>query len=215
VEGLRWNPGGHWVQYGIETSYSAAGAASKRAIVEGMLDRAGGTVVWDLGANVGTYSTIAAGNGRQVIAFDQDASSVEHHWRTLGADARASVLPLVMDLANPSPALGWALEERRSLIERGPADIVLALALVHHLAIGNNVPLDRVADLLARLGRAAIVEFVPKDDPMAGHLLKARKDVFPDYTIEGFRAAMGQCFRVVEEMAVQDSLRTLFLLERA
>jgi hypothetical protein len=215
VESLHWNPGGHWVQYGIETSYSPSGAASKRAIVERMLERAGGTVVWDLGANVGTYSTIAAGNGRQVIAFDQDASSVEHHWRTLTAEARASVLPLVMDLANPSPALGWALEERRSLIERGPADIVLALALVHHLAIGNNVPLDRVADLVARLGRWAIIEFVPKEDPMTRHLLAARKDVFPGYTLDGFRAAASERFRIVEEAAIEDSLRTLFLLERA
>lgn len=215
VESLHWNPGGHWVQYGIETSYSPSGAASKRAIVERMLERAGGTVVWDLGANVGTYSTIAAGNGRQVIAFDQDASSVEHHWRTLSAEARASVLPLVMDLANPSPALGWALEERRSLIERGPADIVLALALVHHLAIGNNVPLDRVADLAARLGRWAIIEFVPKEDPMTRHLLAARRDVFPGYTLDGFRAAASERFRIVEEAAIEDSLRTLFLLERA
>ncbi|HEX6656320.1 MAG TPA: SAM-dependent methyltransferase [Candidatus Limnocylindria bacterium] len=215
VESLHWNPAGHWVQYGIETSYSPSGAASKRAIVERMLERAGGTVVWDLGANVGTYSTIAAGNGRQVIAFDQDASSVEHHWRTLSAEARASVLPLVMDLANPSPALGWALEERRSLMERGPADIVLALALVHHLAIGNNVPLDRVADLVARLGRWAIIEFVPKQDPMTRHLLAARKDVFPGYTLDGFRAAAGERFRIVEEAVIEDSLRTLFLLERA
>jgi hypothetical protein len=214
VEGLRWNPGGHWVQYGIETSYSAAGAASKRAIVERLLERAGGSVVWDLGANVGTYSTIAAGNGRHVIAFDQDASSVEHHWRTLDATARASVLPLVMDLANPSPALGWALEERRSLIERGPADVLLALALVHHLAIGNNVPLERVADLLARLGRWAVVEFVPKEDPMAQHLLAARKDVFPNYTLDGFRTALGGRFRLVDEARIEDSLRTLFLLER-
>jgi hypothetical protein len=213
VDGLRWNPGGHWVQYGTETSYSATGAASKRAIVERMLADTGGKVVWDLGANVGTYSTIAAGEGRQVIAFDQDASSVEHHWRTLDAQARASVLPLVMDLTNPSPSLGWALEERRSLVERGPADVLLALALIHHLAIGNNVPLDRVAGFLARIGRWAIVEFVPKEDPMSQHLLAARKDVFPGYSMDGFRAAFGAAFRIAEEAPINDSLRTLFLLQ--
>ena len=215
VEGLRWEPTGHWVQYGRQTSYSEAGAASKRTNVERMLDASDARVVWDLGANVGTYSTVAAGNGRQVIAFDQDASSVEHHWRTLSAEARASVLPLVMDLSNPSPALGWALEERRSLVERGPADIILALALVHHLAIGNNVPLDRVASFLARLGRRAIVEFVPKEDPMTQHLLSARRDIFPDYTLDGFRAAFGRSFRIIDEAPVEDSLRTLFLLEAA
>ena len=213
VEALRWQPRGHWVEYGIETSYSAAGAASKRAIVERMLAGVGGRVVWDLGANVGTYSTIAAGGGRQVLAFDQDASSVEHHWRALSTDGRASVLPLVMDLTNPSPSLGWALEERRSLVERGPADVVLALALIHHLAIGNNVPLDRIAQLFALLGRRAIVEFVPKEDPMTRHLLAARKDVFPDYTLDGFRSAFGSAFHIADEAQVEDSLRTFFLLE--
>jgi hypothetical protein len=213
IEGLRWQPGGHWVQYGRQTSYSEAGAASKRQTVERMLAATGAHVVWDLGANVGTYSTVAAGDGRQVIAFDQDAASVEHHWRTLSMEARASVLPLVMDLSNPSPALGWALEERRSLVQRGPADAILALALVHHLAIGNNVPLDRVAALFARLGRAAIVEFVPKGDRMTDHLLSARRDVFPRYTIDGFRAAFGRYFRMVDETPIEDSRRTLFLLE--
>ena len=212
VEGLHWQPSGHWVQYGRQTSYSEAGAASKREHVERMLGASGARVVWDLGANVGTYSTIAAGDGRQVIAFDQDASSVEHHWRTLSAEARASVLPLVMDLTNPSPALGWALEERRSLIQRGPADLVMALALVHHLAIGNNVPLEGIAALFAKLGRQAIVEFVPKEDPMTQHLLAARRDVFPDYTLDGFRAAFARHFTIVDEAPVADSRRTLFLV---
>jgi hypothetical protein len=166
-----------------------------------------------MGANVGTYSTIAAGEGRSVIAFDQDASSVEHHWRSLSAEARASVLPLVLDLNNPSPSLGWGLEERKSLVERGPADVILALALVHHLAIGNNVPLDRVAAFFARIGRRAIVEFVPKEDPMAGHLLAARPDIFPGYTLDGFRDAFERHFRILEEASIDDSQRTLFLLE--
>jgi hypothetical protein len=213
VEALRWEPGGHWVEYGIQTSYTERGAASKRAIVERMLGGSPAAVVWDMGANVGTYSTIAAGEGRSVIAFDQDASSVEHHWRALSREARASVLPLVMDLANPSPALGWGLEERKSLVERGPADVILALALVHHLAIGNNVPLDRVAAFFARLGRRAIVEFVPKEDPMTAHLLAAREDIFRDYSLAGFRSAFERHFRVVEETPIDDSLRTLFLLE--
>jgi hypothetical protein len=213
VEGLRWQPHGHWVEYGITTSYTERGAASKREIVVRMLGAIDAGTVWDLGANVGTYSTIAAGGGRQVIAFDQDANAVEHHWRSLDADARASVLPLVLDLANPSPGLGWALQERRSIVDRGPADVILALALVHHLAIGNNVPLDRLAAFFASLGRRAIVEFVPKDDPMVQHLLSSRRDVFPGYTLDGFRAAFGGEFGIVEEVAIEDSARTLFLLE--
>jgi len=214
VEGLHLEPGSHWLSYTRQTSYTEAAAASKHQIVERMLAAAGGTVVWDLGANVGTYSDLAAGSGRQVIAFDQDPSVVELHWRNLSADARASVLPLVMDLTNPSPALGWAHQERRSLLQRGPADVALALALVHHLVIGNNVPLPRVADLMAQVGHRMVIEFVPREDPMVQQLLASRRDIFTDYAIEAFRAAFGERFVTLDEAPVTDSLRTVFLMER-
>jgi hypothetical protein len=214
VEGLKLELGSHWLSYTRQTSYTDAGAASKQAIVERMLAAAGGSLVWDLGANVGTYSSLAAGPGRQVVAFDQDPAVVELLWRNLSAEARASVLPLVMDLSNPSPGLGWAHEERRSLLQRGPADVVMALALVHHLAIGNNVPLPKVAALLAAAGRQAIVEFVPREDAMVRQLLAGRRDIFGSYTLEAFRAALGEWFTVREEAPVADSLRTIFLLER-
>ncbi|MGH7418586.1 MAG: SAM-dependent methyltransferase, partial [Candidatus Rokuibacteriota bacterium] len=214
VEGLRLELGSHWLSYTRQTSYSDAAAASKHEIVERMLAAAGGKVVWDLGANVGTYSDLAAGSGRQVIAFDQDPSVVELHWRNLSAEARASVLPLVMDLTNPSPALGWAHQERRSLLQRGPADVALALALVHHLVIGNNVPLSRVADLMAQVGRRVVIEFVPRPDPMVQQLLASRRDIFVDYTIEAFRDAFAERFVTLDEAPVSDSLRTLFLMER-
>jgi hypothetical protein len=188
--------------------------ASKREIVERMLASGGGSMIWDLGANVGTYSDLAAGPGRLVVAFDQDPAVTELHWRNQSVEERALVLPLVMDLANPSPALGWAHAERRSLLQRGPADVAMALALVHHLAIGNNVPLPLVAALLGDVGRRVIVEFVPREDPMTQQLLAARRDIFPDYTLDGFRAALAPRFTVVEEAAVADSLRTIFLLER-
>jgi hypothetical protein len=214
VEGLHWEPRGTWIDYGTQTSYTRAGAEAKRSLVKRMIGASGARVIWDIGANVGTYSSVAAGDGRMVLAFDQDAGTVERHWRALTPEARASVLPLVMDLNNPSPGLGWALEERRSLLDRGPADLILALALVHHLAIGNNVPLPMIAAVFARLGRGAIVEFVPKDDPMTQRLLAARPDIFPDYTLDGFRAAFAAVFRIAEEAPIADSVRTLFLLER-
>ena len=214
VSGLRREPDSHWLDYTRQTSYSEAGSASKRAIVERMLGVAGGTTVWDLGANVGTYSQLAAGPGRQVIAFDQDPAVVELLWRNLSAEERATVLPLVMDLANPSPALGWAHTERRSLLQRGPADVVMGLALTHHLAIGNNVPFGRMAELFAQAGQSLIVEFVPREDPMVQQLLASRKDVFTSYDLASFRAAFDAHFTVREEAAVEDSLRTIFLMER-
>jgi len=116
------------------------------------------------------------------------------------------------DLTNPSPDLGWALRERRSLPARGPADLLLALALVHHLAIGSNVPLDQVARYFRSLGEWLIVEFVPKSDSQVQRLLASREDIFPDYTVSGFETAFRRCFEVVRSVPVPDSERTLYLL---
>jgi hypothetical protein len=214
VEGLRWEPSGHWTEYATTTSYSEAATASKAEIVREMLAAVGGSTAWDVGANTGVYSAMAAEAGYRVIAWDQDAGSVEAHWRRVRGEANPAILPLVLDLANPSPAIGWALEERASFLERGEPDLVMGLALVHHLAIGNNVPLPAVARLFARMASHAIVEFVPKEDPMTRRLLAARRDVFDHYSIDGFRAAFGAAFEIVREAPITDSPRTLFLLAR-
>jgi hypothetical protein len=214
VEGLRWKPSGHWADYASTTSYSEAATASKGEIMREMLDAIGGTTVWDLGANTGVYSAIAAEAGYRVVAWDQDAGSVEAHWRRVRDGANPAILPLICDLANPSPAIGWALSERASFLERGEPDALLALALVHHLAIGNNVPLASIANLFARIAPRAIVEFVPKEDPMTRRLLAARRDIFEHYSLDGFRAAFNEAFTIVREQLITDSPRTLFLLER-
>ena len=214
VEGLRWQPASHWSSYASTTSYSDTATESKGEIVRSMLSAVGGRSAWDVGANTGVYSAIAADAGYRVVAWDQDAASVEAHWRRVRGDGNPAILPLICDLANPSPAIGWALEERGSFLERGQPDVMLGLALVHHLAIGNNVPLPGVARLFARMAPHAIVEFVPKEDPMTQRLLAARRDIFEGYTIDGFREAFGGEFRIVRETPVVDSPRTLFLLER-
>ncbi|MGZ8474738.1 MAG: SAM-dependent methyltransferase [Candidatus Limnocylindria bacterium] len=214
VAGLRFEPGGGWADYATSTSYSEVATESKADIVRAMLELAAGRTAWDLGANTGVYSALATEAGYQVLAFDQDAGSVEAHWRKVRGDRNPAILPLVLDLANPSPALGWGLRERRSFFERGEPDVLMALALVHHLAIGNNVPLEGIAELFARIAPRAIVEFVPKEDPMTQRLLAARPDIFERYTIDGFREAFGSRFRIVRESPVTDSPRMLFLLER-
>ena len=166
IQGLAWNPGGtEWADYDRQTSYSDEGTRAKEALVESMLRDAGGSVVWDLGANVGRFSAIAAGLGRRVVAWDVDPAASERHYRRLKETGSTSVLPLVQDLVNPSPGLGWAGTERAAFADRSDADVVLALALVHHLAISNNVPLGMIASLFARLAPRAIVEFVPEAGP--------------------------------------------------
>ncbi|HUH16868.1 MAG TPA: SAM-dependent methyltransferase [Methylomirabilota bacterium] len=214
VSGLKWEPSGHWADYATTTSYSDAGTASKGELVREMLAAVGGVTAWDVGANTGVYSAMAADAGYRVIAWDQDAGSVEAHWRRVRGDGNPAILPLVLDLANPSPSIGWGLQERASFLERGEPDVILALALVHHLAIGNNVPLPAVAALFARMAPRAIVEFVPKEDPMTRRLLAARRDIFEHYSLDGFRTAFGEAFEIVREARIADSPRTLFLLER-
>ena len=215
VEKLDWRPQGTtWSGYTRVTSYSETAAASKLAIVERFLGQTSGRWVWDLGANTGTFSRLAARLGRSALALDGDAGAVEQAYRELKRDGERAVLPLVVDLSSPSPALGWALRERRSILGRANADVVLALALVHHLAIGNNVPLDEIAGFLASLGRELIVEFVPKEDPMVVGMLAHRRDVFPDYSLDGFRAAFAPVFDMAQEALVKDSPRTLFLMRR-
>jgi ribosomal protein L11 methylase PrmA len=213
IEALDWRPAGtEWADYTEDNNYSAEAAGSKREAVLGLLRGLGARTAWDLGANTGEYSRAAREVVSSVIAFDLDPAAVERNYRRVKAERETGMLPLLLDLTNPSPALGWAHRERLSLEERGPADVLLALAVVHHLAIGHNLPLDRVASFLAKLGRSLIVEFVPKTDSQVQRLLLARPDIFPDYTREGFEAAFRNCFRVERAIPVADSERTLYLM---
>jgi ribosomal protein L11 methylase PrmA len=215
VAGLDWQPGGtEWADYADDTSYGDRAAADKDRLVDAFVHELPGRRVWDLGANTGRFSRIAADAGKRVLALDLDPAAAERHFRAVRETGRTDILPLVADIANPSPALGWGGRERRSLLERLDADAILALALVHHLAITRNVPLPMVLDLFADLAPWAIVEFVPKEDPMVRRLLAARRDVFAGYDLDGFRAAAATRFEIVREAPIEDSPRVLVVLRR-
>jgi hypothetical protein len=212
VEGLSWNPAGTvWAEYATDNSYSSSAARSKRDILTEYLRPLGASTAWDLGANTGDYTRAAREVVPQVVSFDLDPAAVERNYRRVREQSETGILPLVLDLANPSPAQGWAHRERLSLEQRGPADVVLALALVHHLAIGRNLPLPRIADFLARLCRTLVIEFVPKEDSQVQRLLQNRPDIFPDYTGEGFERAFGARMRIDSVRPVEDSGRQLYL----
>ena len=117
-----------------------------------------------------------------------------------------------MGKAIPSPALGWDNREVRSLTERGPAGLVMALALVHHLAISNNTRFERLARLLASMGHSLLIEFVPPDDPMVRRLLAMRNHTFPWYTQEGFEAAFARFFRIERSDSIAAPPRRLYLM---
>ncbi len=215
IRKLDWTPEGtEWADYAENTSYGDDATLVKDDLVRRFLDAAGGDVVWDIGANTGRFSRIAADLGRRVVAWDVDPAATERHYQLIRRDGTESIVPLVLDLANPSPGLGWGGEERRTLEERSNADVVLALALVHHLAIGRNVPLERVAGYFARLAPGLVIEFVPKEDPMVRKLLATREDVFADYTLDGFRTAFGTLFDIAEEAPVTGTARVLLRMSR-
>jgi hypothetical protein len=211
VRRLSWRPSGtEWADYTADNNYSEAAARSKRQIVVDYLRRPQPRTVWDLGANTGEYSRAAREVASLVVSFDVDPAAVERNYRGVRGNREAGILPLLLDLTNPSPAQGWAGGERLSLEDRGPADALLALALIHHLAIGHNLPLDRIASYLSRLGRWLIIEFVPKSDSQVRRLLLSRPDIFPSYTKEGFEKAFGAHFTIDAAARVVDSERWLY-----
>jgi ribosomal protein L11 methylase PrmA len=169
--------------------------------------------VWDLGANTGVFSRVASASGARVIAFDQDPYCVEANYLQ-SKQGGLDILPLVLNLSNPTPAIGWENQERRSLLQRAGADTVLALALIHHLAISNNVPLPKLANFFAGICRWLIIEFVPKEDPKVQLLLANREDIFSAYTLDAFEHEFGRLFSIENRTEIRGSKRILFLMRR-
>ncbi|MEL7645716.1 MAG: class I SAM-dependent methyltransferase [Anaerolineaceae bacterium] len=203
-----------WENYYEQTNYAQAAFELKRQKVSEFILRVRPRSVWDLGANTGEFSRAASNLGIQTIAFDIDQGAVERNYALVKQDKETKILPLCMDLTNPSPALGWNCQERMSLLERAQPDMVMALALVHHLAISNNIPLESLADFFAALGRWLIIEFIPKSDSQVKRLLSSRQDIFPDYTKAGFESAFRLHFEILEEAPIAGSERILYLMER-
>lgn len=211
VEQLSWQPAGtEWVDYVHQHNYSPRAVEAKQQIVAQLLSDASARIVWDMGANTGVFSRIARRSASCVVAMDVDPAAVQLNYEQVKARQETGILPLVMDARNPAPGLGWDHRERMSLAERGPADVVLALALVHHLAIGNNVPLELIATWLARLAVVLIIEFVPKSDSQTARLLANRPDVFPRYDQRGFEQAFAHVFDVEHARRIEDSERVIY-----
>ena len=170
--------------------------------------------IWDLGANDGTFSRLGSDRGIHTVAFDVDPVAVEKNYRRVVERREQHLLPLLLDLTNPSARSGWAHEERDSFADRGPADLVLALALVHHLAIAHNLPLPRIAEFFARLARALVIEFVPKGDSQLQRMLATRDDIFDRYTATDFEAAFDRWFTIEQVVPVRDAERVMYVMRR-
>jgi hypothetical protein len=214
VRKLEWKPGGtEWGNYYDITNYSDAAFEHKKQLVGEWSAKVKPALVWDLGANTGVFSRVAGEGGAYVVSSDIDPTAVEQNYRQVKSEKNENLLPLLLDLTNPSPSIGWANAERDAFGERGPADMILALALIHHLAISNNVPLPQVADFFAKISKWLVIEFVPKSDSQVQKLLVSREDIFPAYTREGFEDAFKQRFKICEAVNVREAERVLYLME--
>jgi hypothetical protein len=192
-----------WSSYELTTTYTEADARRKREFVAAAVAAVAPRVVWDLGCNEGRHSRIAAETAETVVAMDADALVVGRLYEELGRESVTNVLPLVVDVTDPSPGLGWRLSERRPLTERGRPDLTLALALVHHVSVSGNVPVDEFVGWLRAIGGEIVVEFPTPEDPMVQRLLsRKRPGDHPDYNREWFE----QCLRERYDIVTSDEL---------
>jgi hypothetical protein len=214
VRRLTWKPAGtEWADYYNFTNYDEAAFGDKRTEIEAFVDTVKPTSVWDLGGNTGFFSRITSDRGIPTVSFDIDPAAVEKNYLETKRLQERTLLPLVQDLTNPSPALGWALTERESLLQRGPVDLVLFLAMIHHMAIGNNVPFDRVAEFLSNCCRYLAIEWVPKADSQVERMLSSREDVFDEYDQDTFERVFGELFTILEKKDIPGTNRTLYLMK--
>lgn len=210
ITAISWRPPATaWTEYEaaeIAEAYRARKLAAVQACVAGRALR----LVYDLGANLGSFSRAVAGGQGLVVSADADAIVVDANYRACRAEGRRDLLPLVVDLANPAPGVGWCNAERAPFLQRARPDLVMALALVHHLAIGNNLPLPRIARMFRDLCPEVIVEFVPPSDPQAVRLIAARRGAVHDYTQAAFEAAFGALYGEARPQILTDTGRALY-----
>ncbi|MEX2006643.1 MAG: hypothetical protein WD877_00480 [Candidatus Saccharimonadales bacterium] len=214
IKSLKWQPSGtQWADYYEDTNYSQTAFKSKLKIVEELISLSKPSVMWDMGANIGEFSRLASNKDVFTIAFDTDPAAVEKNYLQVKKNSESNLLPLTLDLANPSPPIGWANQERMSLSDRGSPDLVMALALIHHLAISNNVPLADIAKFFAGLTKHLIIEFVPKEDSQVKRLLLNRKNIFSNYSQKEFEKVFANYYKVVKSAKVSGSQRTIYLMK--
>lgn len=217
VSGLK-NPGRdtEWGDYYNDTNYTGSAASEKSRIITDYLKQVSPTVGWDIGCNIGEYSKLLRETCSQIVAWDVDHTAINDFYTRERAQPVGDIktLPLILDLFNPTPGIGWACKERDSAFDREKPDLVMALALIHHLAISNNVPLGKIAELFASISQYLIIEFVPKTDTQVIRLLRNREDVFDKYTIAEFESAFQDWFVMEQKNPIAESDRVMYLLKR-
>ena len=203
-----------WGNYYNFTNYTEDSFSEKFKLVEDFIDIIKPRMVWDLGANNGSFSRLASNKGISTVSFDIDPVAVEKNYLIARDKNEHNILPILLDLANPSGGIGWGNQERKSLESRGPVDCGFALALIHHLAIGNNIPFEMMAYYFSKLFKSIIIEFIPKEDSKVQELLTNRKDVFDNYSQDNFENSFKRYFEINKKILIRGSLRTIYLMNK-
>ncbi|KAF0151576.1 MAG: hypothetical protein FD143_1709 [Ignavibacteria bacterium] len=209
----------HWLKYYEEGILNTEYLNTKIKLVTKILEKEKLLTLWDLGSNIGMISKTAAEKNIKVVCFDLDPLVINKVYCDCKVHSQSNVLPLIMDLANPSPSSGWMLSERNSFVERPLPDMVMALAIIHHLAIANNIPLGSLAEFFSKISKRLLIEFIPKNDPNVKLLLRNREDIFAQYDQFNFEKEFEKYFRILlcEQIETPDPKcgigRILYLME--
>lgn len=203
-----------WENYYTFTNYDDKSFEQKKNLVAKFIEQISPKKVWDLGGNIGIFSRIAADKEIDTVSFDIDPLAIEKSYLTVKEKNEQNILPLLLDLTNPTPAIGFANEERDNILQRAKdIDCIMILAVIHHLAISNNLPFEKIAEYFSRMGKHLIIEFVPKEDSQVKILLATREDIFPNYNVEGFEQAFSNYYNIKEKQPIDGSQRILYLME--
>ncbi len=204
-----------WGNYYEHTNYDSESFRRKGEILEKICASLKPKKACDLGANLGEFSRIFAKHAGIVISPDIDPVAVDKNYVLTRKNKEANIYPLIQDLCNPSPAIGWMNRERPSFLERARCDLAAGLAIIHHLCIGNNLPLEFVAEMFWSIAPNAILEFVPKEDGQVKRLLSVREDIFPQYDLDHCRTAFEKYYSRCESYPIEGTCRTiLYFTER-
>lgn len=203
-----------WGEYYNSTNYSDESFEIKKNLVKSFVDYVKPSVSIDFGANNGEFSRLIAESCGKVLSLDIDETAVEYNYNKAKQNREQNIIPLVYDILNPSPAVGFENKERKDLVTRtGRVNLVCALALVHHLRIGGNIPFEKQAEFFNTYGKFLIIEYVAKNDSKVEGLLLNRKDVFEDYTLESFENGFSKYYKILKKENIQNTQRTLYLME--
>jgi len=215
VSGLTWRTlSSPWNDYGELKHYVPEDKELKRAFVEQVLQSRHRRLVWDLGCNEGAFSRLAAEYSDYVVAVDSDPKVIEVFYQSLKKQNSPNILPLVMNLANVSSGLGWRGQERKAFVDRGKPDLILCLALMHHVTITANIPLAEWIQWLSSLGEELLIEFVSPHDPMVQILLRNKEGEHELYDKTVFESLVSQYFRINQQLPLKSGYRILYACSR-